>query len=147
MLSSCTSILSEKAAENHTQPTKKQSSDAGETKEKLKKHLLIRELTIEKVFELHQSGSILLLDTRPPIFYRLGHIEGAHSLPLKKFDESFENSKRTLDAAASAGKEIVIYCQSENCSDSGVMAQALSKSGYNVSIFKGGWELWNMSGL
>ncbi|MFC4994487.1 rhodanese-like domain-containing protein [Rubritalea tangerina] len=105
------------------------------------------EIPIEKVFEMQQGGQAFLLDTRPPIFFNLGHIEGAHSLPLKTFDKSYQESKGVLDTAKSSGKVIVIYCQSEKCKDSFVMASKLHNRGYNVRVFKGGWELWKMSGL
>ena len=150
LTSSCTSNLPD--------PTIDDSSSAEELKQQKvvengvmnktsKASSPVRELPIERVFELQQTGSILLIDTRSPIFYKLGHIEGAYSLPLKSFEKSFESSRSTLDSAVNEGKQIVIYCQSEKCSDSYKMAQSLSKSGYNVSVFKGGWELWKMSGL
>lgn len=107
----------------------------------------ITELPIERVFELQQSGAILLIDTRSPIFYSLGHIGGAHSLPLKSFEKSFKESQSTIDSAVADGKKLVIYCQSEKCSDSYIMGKALQEIGYQVSVFKGGWELWKMSGL
>jgi rhodanese-related sulfurtransferase len=148
---SCTNNLSEVSKENPSgdvsQTTKEQVLENEGAQQKVVTPPLVGGIPIEKVFELQQTGSILLIDTRSPIFYKLGHIDGAQNIPLKSFDKNIDSTKITLDAAMAAGKKIVIYCQSEKCPDSFRMAQVLSKSGYDVSVFKGGWELWKMSGL
>jgi len=145
---SCTNNISEVSKENASgdvsQTTKEQvleNEGAQATPP------MVVEIPIEKVFELQQTDSILLIDTRSPIFYKLGHIDGAQSIPLKSFDENIDSTKITLDAAMAAGKKVVIYCQSEKCPDSSRMAQSLTSSGYDVRVFKGGWQLWKMSGL
>ena len=149
--SSCTNRPSEGTREDSSdivsQTTKEPVLKIDESQQKLATPSAVGEFPIERVFELQQTDGILLIDTRSPIFYKLGHIDGAYSLPLKSFEKRFETSKSTLDSAKRVGKEIVIYCQSEKCPDSYIMAQALSKAGYKVSISKGGWELWKMSGL
>ncbi len=149
--SSCTSSLPEASEVNAVDVTVLANDELALEKQKSQENTTDRgavsEMPIERVFELQQMGSILLIDTRPPIFYKLGHIDGAHSLPLKSFEKSFVASKSIIDDAKSAGKKIVIYCQSEKCQSSDKMAQRFSERGYNVSIFKGGWELWKMSGL
>ena len=151
MTSSCTSSLSGETKENVACPVadSKEGRVKGEKEPQKKATNLgsVSEISIEKIFELQQADSILLIDTRPTIFYKLGHIDGAHSLPLRSFEKSFMASKSTIDEAVARGREIVIYCQSERCKSSDKMAQALSKYEYNVSVFKGGWELWKLSGL
>ena len=145
---SCTSQLTSPNSDDSINSAEiKEVTKISEPKLKSESSSAVMELPIERVFELQQTDSILLIDTRTPIFYKLGHIDGAYSLPLKSFEKSFDKSKVTLDAAEAEGKKIVIYCQSEKCSDSYIMARALSEAGYKVSIFKGGWELWKMSGL
>ena len=108
---------------------------------------VVDEILIENVFELQQTNSIVLIDTRSPVFYRLGHIDGAINIPLKSFSKNLDKSKVILDTAMVEGKKIVIYCQSEKCPDSFIMARSLNSSGYPALVFKGGWELWKMSGL
>lgn len=145
---SCTKSLPEASASPVIpQTTTKKEPELVKLQQQSSKPIKVNETPIEKVFELQQTGSVLLIDTRPPIFYTLGHIDGAYSLPLKSFDKSFESSKMTIDSAIEAHKSIVIYCQNEKCPDSYIMAKKLIKMGYDVSIFKGGWELWKMSGL
>ena len=139
LTSSCTSNLPD--PDDQGSLTTAEAEDATDNvKPKVTSNFLatIIELPIERVFELQQTDSILLIDTRAPIFYRLGHIDGAYSLPLKSFEKSFYVSKSILDSAETGGKKIVIYCQSEKCTDSYIMARALSESGYKVSVFKGG---------
>ena len=110
----------------------------------LGRHIIYPQVGILSSFVL--SGT-LTPQVRSIVDFNLGHIEGAHSLPLKTFDKSYQESKGVLDSAKSSGKVIVIYCQSEKCKDSFVMASKLHNRGYNVRVFKGGWELWKMSGL
>lgn len=148
---SCTSIQPKKdvSSADHTgiPPKDGQLVEEKVTKKNVENPSPVTELPIERVFELQQSGVIFLIDTRPTIFYNLGHIDGAHSLPLKSFDKSFSKNQSAIDAALAEGKKLVIYCQSEKCTDSNKMAKVMSEMGYKVSVFKGGWELWKMSGL
>ena len=107
----------------------------------------VTEVMVEKVYAQRVSDQALLIDTRPPLFYNLGHIDGAISIPLKSFDKSFAAKKSEVDAAVSAGKVLVIYCANEVCVDSHRMSEKLATMGYDVSVFKGGWELWKQTGL
>jgi rhodanese-related sulfurtransferase len=50
------------------------------------------------------NGSILLIDVREPHEYEAGHIPGAHSLPLSRFDAA--------QIPAVPGKEVVFVCRS-----------------------------------
>jgi rhodanese-related sulfurtransferase len=148
---SCTNNLTEEnkgnPSEDVSQTTQEQILENEGTQENVVISPMVVEIPIEKVFDLQQTNSILLIDTRPPIFYKMGHIEGAQSIPLKSFDKNIDSTKSTLDAAMVAGKNIVIYCQNEKCQDSTRMAQSLMSSGYDVRVFKGGWQLWKLSGL
>jgi len=51
------------------------------------------------------AGGLVLVDVREADEYAAGHIEGAHFLPLSKFDPA-------ALPAPQAGKKIVIYCRS-----------------------------------
>lgn len=107
----------------------------------------ITEVTVEQVFELKISDRALLIDTRPPVFFAMGHIDGAESIALKNFEKTFPPKEALVKSAASSGKVIIIYCADEKCPDSYLMAKRLSEMGLDVSVFKGGWELWKQSGL
>ncbi len=73
-----------------------------------------------------QTGNVYLIDTRPPLFFRLGHIGGANSLPLIKYDKALASQRAQLDAAAKSGKPIVTYCQNTHCPDAHRMAKKLA---------------------
>lgn len=94
-----------------------------------------------------QTGNVYLIDTRPPLFFRLGHIGGANSLPLIKYDKALASQRAQLDAAAKSGKPIVTYCQNTHCPDAHRMAKKLALLGHNVTVYHGGWEEWKNSGL
>lgn len=100
-----------------------------------------------QLFTMLQSGQVYLMDVRPPLFFLLGHIDGAVSFPLIKYDKSLANHHAQIKAALEAGKTIVLYCQNVNCPDAYKTAQKLVKLGHSVSIYKGGWEEWKRAGF
>lgn len=102
---------------------------------------------IEQVFALKMEGKALLIDVRRPLFYNLGHIEGALNLPLTDFEARYPELKPQLDAAAEAGRVIITYCQSETCPDSTTTAEALVVRGHDVSIYRGGLDEWRAAGV
>lgn len=104
-------------------------------------------VTMGQLFTMNQAGRAYVVDCRPPIFYRLGHIDGAVNLPLKRYTEALPKQRSGLDAAVKAGKVIVLYCQNVDCPDAYALAKKLTPLGYSVSIYKGGWEEWRRVGL
>ena len=100
-----------------------------------------------QLFTMLQSENVHLVDVRPPIFYRLGHIDGAVNFPLKKYDASLPKNLPLIEQAIASGKVVVLYCQNLKCPDAYKTSQKLIKLGHSVSIYKGGWEEWKKSGL
>jgi rhodanese-related sulfurtransferase len=107
----------------------------------------ITSIDIEHLFLLKGDGKALVVDVRPNMFYRMGHIEGAISLPLKSYASSYPKKKGALEAALKAGKVLVLYCADVNCPDGYAVAKKLSAAGYSTSLYKGGWEEWKAAGL
>ena len=107
----------------------------------------ITELDLGRLIELRDDGKALLVDVRPGMFYSLGHIPGAESLPKKSFTGRFPGRKADLDAAVAAGKVIVLYCTNAECPDGFAVAQKLAPMGYSVSLYKGGWNEWEAMGF
>jgi rhodanese-related sulfurtransferase len=88
----------------------------------------------------------VVLDARPEIFHRLGHIPGAVSLPREDFEQSYAKLRSVLERDKS--QPIVVYCSGSSCEDSKMVAEGLVKLGYtHVFVFKGGWDEWNQAGL
>ena len=90
-------------------------------------------------FVEHKKG--VVLDVRPEIFHRLGHVPGALSLPREDFEKSYTRLRRQLEADKS--QPIVLYCPGGSCEDSELVRNALVNLGYTrVGVFRGGWTAW-----
>lgn len=100
-----------------------------------------------QVFSMIHENRVLLIDCRPPIYYHLGHLDGAISLPLKSYDKVIESRKTNIVQALADKKVIVLYCQNVKCPDAYAVAKKLGQLGYPVSVYKGGWEEWKQAGL
>ncbi len=88
----------------------------------------------------------LVLDARPGIFHRDGHVPGAVSLPRDDFESSYARVKVLLEA--NRGQSMVVYCSDDACDDSKWVCQALTSLGYTrVNVFRGGWDAWTHAGL
>lgn len=107
----------------------------------------LTEVDLQRVFEMQGDGTMLLVDVRPPVFFRMGHIPGAISLSKRYFETSFPEKKGELDAAVESGKVIVLYCTNRQCRDGYLVGKELAKMGYSSSLYKGGWEEWQAAGL
>jgi rhodanese-related sulfurtransferase len=86
----------------------------------------------------------MVIDARAPLFYRMGHVPGAVNLPREGFASFLERSgllgKHKLRA-------VVVYCQSETCEDSRMVAESLRRVGFaSVRVFSEGWRRWVESG-
>ena len=102
------------------------------------------ELEVFRSYVEEKQG--LVLDARPELFHRLGHVPGALSLPR----DDFENAYATLRAKLEENKNqpLVIYCSSASCEDAGLVRRALQQLGYtNTTVFKAGWNAWTSADL
>lgn len=92
------------------------------------------------------AGDLLLVDARPPLFFRAGHLPGALNLPREGFQAAYDIHRAALEAAR--GKRVVVYCQGKACEDSELVAAALRALGFaDLSVFVGGWNEWRAAGL
>ena len=91
-----------------------------------------------------QSGGTIFLDARYPEDYKSGHIKGAINFPWEEYEEYSSQilPKLSLD------KEIITYCDGDECETSLLLARELRDKGYkNVKTFFGGWSEWQKAGL
>ena len=103
--------------------------------------LLPERLNLEAFSTYVQKKQGLVLDARPEIFHRLGHVPGALSLPRDDFEKGYAELKAKLEVDRS--NPIVIYCSSSSCEDSGLVKKSLKALGYtNLAMFEGGWAAW-----
>jgi len=104
------------------------------------------ELSLEDFWSFVEQKKGLILDTRPAIFYRLGHVPGAVSLPRETFDSAYPQLQDILEK--DKDQPLVLYCSSPSCEDSRLVQNVLSKLGYSkVCIFADGWEAWTRAEL
>lgn len=88
----------------------------------------------------------VILDARPEVFFRLGHVPGALSLPRNDFEAAYARLRSQLEKVK--GQPLVVYCSDADCEDSRMVADALLKLDYRrVSLFKGGWADWTSAHL
>jgi rhodanese-related sulfurtransferase len=101
-------------------------------------------LTLQAFLKLREDKAVVVMDARPAIFFGLGHVPGALSLPRDDFEAGYAR----LGGALSKERTVVVYCASETCEDAGLVRAALAKLGHaRVVIFHGGWADWQAAGL
>ena len=104
------------------------------------------DVSLEEMQKIIDGRAALVLDARPEIFYRVGHIPSAFSLPR----DDFENGYRVLARALEAHRDqvLVVYCSGSDCHDSQMVGDALRRLGYaHVRLFRGGWAEWEVENL
>jgi rhodanese-related sulfurtransferase len=102
--------------------------------------------SLEEMKGISVQRTELILDARPMIFYRLGHIPSALSLPRDDFKNQYIALQKILNG--NQDKRMVVYCAGSNCNDSQMVANALRKLGYQkVQIFREGWAKWQEANL
>ncbi len=107
----------------------------------------VRQLDLPAFRDIVESKTKgIVLDARPEIFHRLGHVPGAISLSREEFEADYAKHRSLLEKDKS--QLIAVYCSSSSCEDSQMVADALVKLSFTrVFVFKGGWSDWSAAGL
>lgn len=93
----------------------------------------------DEVRGLARSPSVLIVDARKQLDFKAGHIPGAMNVPVDSNPELLEEGFRGVPLST----RVVIYCQSEACPYSDIVARRLIAAGYgDISIYRGGWRDW-----
>lgn len=102
-------------------------------------------MPLEKFSDFVFEKQGLVLDARPEVFHRLGHVPGALNLPRDDFENAYTVLKQKLDA--DKAQAIVVYCSGDECEDSRLVSKSLRSLGYsNIAIYEGGWNEWSEAG-
>jgi rhodanese-related sulfurtransferase len=104
------------------------------------------DVDLDEMQKISSDRAAMILDARPEIFYRVGHIPSAMSLPR----DDFENRYRAIGSMLQAHRDkvLVIYCSGNDCQDSQMVGEALERLGYShVRLFRGGWSDWESGNL
>jgi rhodanese-related sulfurtransferase len=107
----------------------------------------VSSISLEKFFEVQQSGRLLLFDVRPAIVHAFGAIPGAVNWPKPSFDQDLPVHEPEIRKASAAGKAVVIYCTDAECPDARSVADRLAALGFDVAVYEGGYAEWKESGL
>lgn len=111
-----------------------------------KNDIVIAGIEIENVDQakkLYDSGKYIFVDARSVEDYETGHIPGAVSLPVGRFEENIAAFLERHPPEAS----IITYCSGRTCQDSHRLAENLLAFGYdNVNVFIDGFPGWEAEG-
>jgi len=84
------------------------------------------------------------VDAREDPEYEAGHIRGARHMNAARSPEEIQLAL----AHTPKDRELIIYCDGEECGASTTLATKLQGLGFaNVQIFFGGWTEWKNAGL
>jgi rhodanese-related sulfurtransferase/DNA-binding transcriptional ArsR family regulator len=86
-----------------------------------------------------RSGTVTVLDVRPPDEFALGHLPGAVNIPLRALKARLTE----LDPE----REIVAYCRGEYCVLAFEAVALLRTRGFNVRRLQDGLPEWRAAGL
>jgi rhodanese-related sulfurtransferase/DNA-binding transcriptional ArsR family regulator len=94
---------------------------------------------IDQLQALLAEGSVTLLDVRPALEYRQGHIPGARSVPVDELERRLAELPRD--------REVVAYCRGPYCVYSDEAAELLQRHGFSVRRLDEGFPEWRAAGL
>ena len=96
-------------------------------------------VTLSELQNLIADGTITLVDVRPALEYRQGHIPDARSIPVEELEHRL--------AELPHDREVVAYCRGRYCVFSDEAAQLLQHEGFRVRRFEEGFPEWRAAGL
>ena len=92
---------------------------------------------------IFDKDEVLFVDARSQNDYDNGHIPGAVSLPVGRFEERIESFLNRYPPE----QPIITYCSGRTCEDSHDLAQSLSDVGFtHVRVFIDGFPGWEAEG-
>jgi len=98
---------------------------------------------VETAKQIYDRRNVVFVDARTEELFAEGHIQGAISIPLGRFNAYIGKFKRDHPLSVF----IVTYCSGRECDDSHKLAQHLLGEGFaNISIFIDGYPGWEEAG-
>ena len=105
------------------------------------KHLggFLPKVDVDTVPGLLHQADVTVVDARLPADYEAGHLEGAMNIPP---DSSPEQCLKIIEKVPRSDR-IFIYCHSNGCPYSAIVARKLLALGYShILYFRDGWVVW-----
>ena len=111
----------------------------GLAREHMGERVGVEQLSASELHERLAGGKVVVLDVRPELEYRAGHIAGARSAPLSTLAAVADDLPRR--------KEIVAYCRGPYCVYADDAVRLLRKRGLNARRLDVGFPEWRSAGL
>lgn len=89
--------------------------------------------------DLMQDGEVVVLDVRPTLEYKAGHIPGAVSVPLPELERFLSKIPE--------GHEVVVYCRGAFCVLAYDAIKTLTSKGRRARRLQEGMLEWRLAGL
>jgi rhodanese-related sulfurtransferase len=96
-------------------------------------------IKIDDLISRLASSKIILLDVRPEIEFKAGHIPNALNIPLDQLSKRIGELKKT--------KQYVAYCRGPFCVFADEAVQFLTKRGFKIKRLHEGFPDWKVKGL
>ena len=93
----------------------------------------------DELLRLLEDESVTVVDVRPALEYRQGHILRAHSLPLEDLEQRLRDLPRD--------REIVAYCRGPFCVYADEALRVLKRQGFRARRLTDGFPEWRAAGL
>jgi len=94
---------------------------------------------IAELRQLIDEGTVTLLDVRPALEYRQGHIASAWSIPVSELERRLAELPRE--------RQVIAYCRGPYCVYADEAAQLLQREGFSVRRLEEGFPEWRAAGL
>ncbi len=91
----------------------------------------------QELRERAARGDVVLVDVRPDVEFRAGHIEGARSIPIDELDDRL--------AELPADAEVIAYCRGPFCAYAHDAVRRLQAAGRTARRLEEGWPEWQLS--
>ncbi len=93
----------------------------------------------EELMARMKSGSVTVIDVRPPEEFSAGHLPGAINIPLNEIEKRI--------GGLPAGGEVVAYCRGPYCVLAFEAVAKLREKGVRARRFEAGFPEWKRAGL
>lgn len=100
---------------------------------------ILQPVRADELLKRIEDGSSIVLDVRPALEYRSGHIQGARSIPLDELEIRLKELPRD--------RAIIAYCRGPFCVFADEAVALLRERGYEAHRFAEGlpdWQLWGL---
>lgn len=96
-------------------------------------------LTLNELATRLHDPELVILDVRPSLEYKQGHIQGARSIPINELESRLDE--------LSPEQEIVAYCRGPYCVFADEAVEILTKHGHRVRRVQEGYPDWMLADL